>query len=222
MSLDSATLDSLYTWGSHLRVGVEAVATLAFALSGVLAGARKRLDMVGVCVVACLAAFGGGTVRDLLLDRRPFFWVAQVELLWGVLLVSVLSMRLLHLRGRHHALTERAILWPDALGLGLFTASGVHQALLAQMPLLVAVIMGVITGMFGGVLRDMVCNEVPASLRDHRPYALLSFLGGWVYVACQYLTNWPAWAAILACVSVTVGLRMLALWRDWRLPSWRV
>ena len=67
----------------------------------------------------------------------------------------------------------------------------------------------------------MVCNEVPVSLRDHRPYALLSFLGGWVYIACQMLTDWPAWVAILACVLTTAGLRMLALWRDWRLPSWR-
>ena len=221
MKLDAFTLNDLYTWGAQLRLLVEALATLAFALSGVLAGARKRLDVVGVCVVACLAAFGGGTVRDLLLDRRPFFWVAQHELLWLVLIVSVLSMRLLRLRGRHHGLTERAILWPDAVGLGLFTASGVHYALVAQMPLLVAALMGVITGMFGGVLRDMVCNEVPVSLRDHRPYALLSFLGGWIYIACQYLTDWPAWVAIFACVFTTVGLRMLALWRDWRLPDWR-
>ena len=219
MYLDDVIPASLYTWGAHLRVGVEAVATLAFALSGVLAGARKRLDVVGVCVVAFLTAFGGGTVRDLLLDRRPFFWVAQQELLWGVLIVSVLSMRLL--RSKYHAVTERAILWPDAVGLGLFTASGVHVALVAQMPLLVAAIMGVITGMFGGVLRDMVCNEVPVSLRDHRPYALLSFLGGWVYIACQMLTSWPAWAAIVACVLTTAGLRVLALWRDWRLPAWR-
>ena len=219
MYLDDVIPASLYTWGAHLRVGVEAVATLAFALSGVLAGARKRLDVVGVCVVAFLTAFGGGTVRDLLLDRRPFFWVAQQELLWLVLIVSVLSMRLL--RSKYHAVTERAILWPDALGLGLFTASGVHLALVAQMPWLVAAIMGVITGMFGGVLRDMVCNEVPVSLRDHRPYALLSFLGGWVYIACQMLTDWPAWVAICACVLTTAGLRVLALWRDWRLPSWR-
>jgi uncharacterized membrane protein YeiH len=188
VDLHALTIDDLYAWGTQLRVGVEALATLAFALSGVLAGARKRLDVVGV---------------------------------WVVLVVSVLSMRFLRLRGRHHRLTERAILWPDAVGLGLFTASGVHHALVAQMPLLVAVLMGVVTGMFGGVLRDMVCNEVPASLRDRRPYALLSFLGGWVYIACQFLTDWPAWAAVLACVSVTVGLRMLALWRDWRLPSWR-
>ena len=219
MYLDDVIPASLYTWGAHLRVGVEAVATLAFALSGVLAGVRKRLDVVGVCVVAFLTAFGGGTVRDLLLDRRPFFWVAQQELLWGVLIVSVLSMWLL--RSKYHAVTERAILWPDAVGLGLFTASGVHVALVAQMPLLVAAIMGVITGMFGGVLRDMVCNEVPVSLRDHRPYALLSFLGGWVYIACQMLTAWPAWAAIVACVLTTAGLRMLALWRDWQLPTWR-
>jgi uncharacterized membrane protein YeiH len=205
-------------WGETLRLLVELSATAAFALSGALEGARKRLDVVGVSVVGFLAAFGGGTLRDLLLDQRPFFWVRHVEVLWGVLALCVLAMAFL--RARHFALTERAMQWPDALGLGLFTATGVHQALLLEMPMLVAVLMGLITGVFGGVLRDVVCNQIPTAFHDHRPYAVCAFAGGWLYVGLWHIEA-PGWLALLACVVVTAGLRGLALWRDWQLPGWR-
>ena len=212
-------LVDIKSWGETLRLMVELAGTAAFAVSGVLEAARKKLDAVGVCVVAFLTAFGGGTLRDLLLDRRPFFWVEHVELLWGVMALCVLAM--LFLREHHFEVTEKAIQWPDALGLGLFTATGVHLALDARMPMLVAVLMGLITGVFGGVLRDMVCNEVPTAFRDHRPYAVCAFAGGWVYVGLG-LFNAPGWLALVACVSVTAGLRLMALWRNWELPAWRV
>ncbi|MGV3728715.1 trimeric intracellular cation channel family protein [Hydrogenophaga sp.] len=212
-------MNNIQFWGETLRLLVELAATVAFALSGILMGARMRLDAVGVAVVGFLAAFGGGTLRDLLLDQRPFFWVRHVEMLWGVLGLCVLAMAFL--RGRHMKLTERAIQWPDALGLGLFTATGVHQALLLDMPALVAVLMGLITGVFGGVLRDVVCNEIPTAFKDHRPYALCAFAGGWLYVGLWQLEA-PGWIALVACVVFTAGLRGLALWRDWQLPAWRL
>ena len=115
---------------------IEALATLAFALSGLLAAARKRLDAVGVVVVAGLAAFGGGTLRDILLDRRPFFWVTHADWLWGLLGLCIVAM--LFLRARHFGVTERAMQWPDALGLGLFTAGGTEIALANGMPAIVA------------------------------------------------------------------------------------
>jgi len=211
-------MPNVQLWGETLRLLVEIAATAAFALSGILEGARKRLDAVGVCVVGFLAAFGGGTLRDLLLDQRPFFWVRHVELLWGVLGLCVLAM--FFLRSRHFAPTEKAIQWPDALGLGLFAATGVHQSLMLELPALVAVLMGLITGVFGGVLRDVVCNEIPTAFHDHRPYALCAFFGGWVYVGLWQLGT-PGWVALVACVGVTAGLRGLALWRNWQLPAWR-
>lgn len=211
-------MPNVQVWGETLHLLVEIAATAAFALSGILEGARKRLDAVGVCVVGFLAAFGGGTLRDLLLDQRPFFWVRHVELLWGVLGLCVLAM--FFLRSRHFAPTEKAIQWPDALGLGLFAATGVHQSLMLGLPALVAVLMGLITGVFGGVLRDVVCNEIPTAFHDHRPYALCAFFGGWVYVGL-WLLGAPGWVALVACVGVTAGLRGLALWRNWQLPSWK-
>ena len=196
---------------------VEALATLAFALSGLLEAARKRLDAVGVCLVAGLAAFGGGTLRDVLLDRRPFFWVAHPEWLWGLLALCIAAMTFL--RARHFAPTERAMLWPDALGLGLFSASGTQLALAQDLPAIVAVLMGVITATFGGVLRDIVCNEIPTALRDHRPYAICAFAGGWVLVLAQYGGLPPGWALLLAGATAT-GLRLLALATGFTLPRW--
>lgn len=210
-------------WGSWdffstARLGVEVMATLAFALSGLLEAARRRLDGVGVVVVACLAAFGGGTLRDILLDRRPFFWVQQAHWLWVLIGLSLGAM--LFMRSRHLQFTERAMLWPDALGLGLFTASGTQIALQANMPLLVAALMGMVTASFGGVLRDIVCNQIPAALSDHRPYAVVAFAGGWVLIGAQALGADPT-TALIVCATFTCGLRLAALKWDWRLPAWR-
>lgn len=200
-----------------LHTIVEVAATLAFALSGLLAAARKRLDAVGVCLVAGLAAFGGGTLRDVLLDRRPFFWVTHSEWLWGLIALCVGAM--VFLRARHFAPTERAIQWPDALGLGLFGASGTQLTLAQDLPGIVAVLMGVITACFGGVLRDIVCNEIPTAMRDHRPYAICAFVGAWVLVLAQHMGMLPGVALVLGAATAT-GLRVLALVTDYRLPGW--
>ena len=205
-------------WIPTLRFVLEIAATAAFALSGMIAAARQRMDAVGVCVVACVAAFGGGTLRDLLLDQRPFFWVRHTGYVWGILALCVGAM--LFMRQRHLRPTERAILWPDAIGLGLFTAIGVDRALALGQPALVAVMMGVVTSVFGGVLRDVLVNEVPRALSDHRPYALWAFAGGWLYVVLLGAAL-PPWLALSITVVATAGLRVLSVYRDWQLPSWR-
>lgn len=204
---------------STAQTAIEVAATAAFALSGVIAAARKRLDPVGIVAVAFLAAFGGGTLRDVLLDRRPFFWVANPGYVWALLALCVLAMTVA--RARHLRLTERAIEWPDALGLGLFAASGTQIALAAQMPPLIAVLMGVLTAVFGGVLRDIVVNEVPAAFRDHRPYAVCAFIGGWVVVGVDRVALLPT-VALAAGAIVAAVLRLLAIRYDWSLPRWRV
>lgn len=206
------------TWAPTARHAVEVIGTVAFALSGILAGARKQMDIFGISVLGFLAAFGGGTLRDVLLDRRPFFWVAEVEILWVVIALCVLSLVLLRL-GRLRV-GDKAIQWADALGLGLFVASGVQSALVAQLPAVVAVMMGVVTGVFGGVMRDIACNEMPTAFADHRPYAVCGIVGGWMYVLGEWL-GWAGWAVALASIATTTGLRLLALKFDWRLPDWR-
>ena len=203
---------------SHVQVVAEAAATIAFALSGVIEGARKRLDAVGICVVGGLAAFGGGTVRDVLLDRRPLFWIEHAGWIWVLLGLCIGAMAFM--RARHLELTERAMQWPDALGLGLFTASGTQIALDAGMPSVVAVVLGLVTAVFGGVLRDVVCNEIPRAFSDHRPYAICAFAGGWVMVAA-HAAGVPDWVAVLGAAVTASALRIAALAWDWRLPAWR-
>ena len=204
---------------SQVQVAAEAVATVAFALSGVIEGARKRLDAVGICVVAGLAAFGGGTVRDVVLDRRPLFWVEHAGWLWALLALCIGAM--LFMRARHLAPTERAMQWPDAIGLGLFTASGTQIALDSGMPAIVAVLLGMVTAVFGGVLRDVVCNEIPRAFHDHRPYAVCAFVGGWVVVAAQAVGASEG-AAVSAAALIATGLRAAALRWNWYLPAWQV
>ncbi|EGJ12030.1 MULTISPECIES: trimeric intracellular cation channel family protein [Rubrivivax] len=201
-----------------LHLTIEVAGTLAFFIAGLLTAARKRLDAVGSFSVACLSAFGGGTMRDLLLDRRPFFWVHNADWLWGLLLLTLLAMR--YLDRRHVATTQRAIQWPDALGLGLFAASGTQIALAAGMPALIAVLMGTMTAACGGVLRDIACAEVPAAFNDHQPYAVCAFAGGWLVVLGEHL-GWPPGPGLFAGAALACGLRGWTLWRGIRLPEWR-
>ena len=202
---------------SNAQVAIEAVAIVAFALSGLIEAARKRLDAVGVVVVAGLTAFGGGTLRDVLLDRRPFFWVQHANWLWALLVLCIAAM--LFLRARHFEPTERAMQWPDALGLGLFAAGGTQVALAAQMPAIVAVLMGMVTAVFGGVLRDIVCNQIPSAFSDHRPYALCAFAGGWAVVGAQ-AAGAPQELALAAGALLASALRVVVLVSGWKLPAW--
>lgn len=202
---------------SALMTAAEVAATLAFALSGLIEAARQRLDAVGVCMVAGLAAFGGGTLRDVLLDRRPFFWVEHAGWLWGLMALCVVAM--VFMRARHFAPTQRAMLWPDALGLGLFSASGTQLALGQGLPAIAAVLMGVVTATFGGVLRDVVCNQIPTAFSDHRPYAICAFAGAWVLVGTETMAVPQPWGLVLAAATATL-LRVLALAFDFTLPRW--
>lgn len=198
---------------------VEVIGLAAFALSAVIEAARRRLDIVGVAAVALLSAFGGGTLRDVLLDRRPLFWVENSEQLWLVLLLAIAAVSFM--RARHFAPTERAMQLPDAIGMGLFCASGAQIALNMDMPALVAVMMGVITAVFGGVLRDIVCNEIPRVFRDHRPYAICAFAGAWVAVAVDAL-DLPEWLCLFSAAATATLLRVLAIKLNWKVAPWRV
>ncbi|MEV4782663.1 trimeric intracellular cation channel family protein [Burkholderia sp. LMU1-1-1.1] len=175
---------------------IEIVAILVGAFSGFVEARRKRMDLVGVFTVAFITAFGGGTLRDILLDRRPLFWVMHQEyaiLIFVLALIAVPLMRTLR-----QILSERLIVIADAIGLGLFAVAGVSQAQAAGMPLFIASMMGVITGIFGGVLRDIVCNEVPMVFRDGKPYAICAFFGCWMYIGLQYTSvsdDYALWAS---------------------------
>jgi uncharacterized membrane protein YeiH len=195
---------------------IEAAAVLACALSGMIAAADKRMDIVGTYVLAALTAFGGGTLRDLLLERRPFFWVSYWQYLLVILALAVVVVYSRRAFGLARALSRRAAL-VDALGLALFSLTGVIFSLEATLPAFIAPIIGVVTGTFGGVLRDIVVNEIPEIFRPGPLYAIPSFLGGWIYIALD-AAGAPPWAAAGAAFLAIVGLRMASVHQRFAIP----
>lgn len=209
----------LATWlASYGLLIFEMLGVFAFALSGVIESARNRFDFVGIVVVASVAAFGGGTLRDLLLDRRPFFWVENEAWTWVLLVACVLVPFIF--RTNQIRLTERAMQWPDAVGLGVFTASGTQLGLSLGNSPLVSVIMGTMTAVFGGVLRDVLINQIPRAFNDHQPYTVLAFGGGWLVVLMANANFDPVLNVAIASV-VVLAMRVLAILLNWRLPTWR-
>lgn len=193
---------------------IEIVAILVGALSGFIEARRKRMDLVGVFTVAFITAFGGGTLRDILLDKRPLFWVQHQEYAILIFVLALIASPLI--RTLRQIVSERVIVVADAVGLGLFAVAGVSQAQQANMPVFIASMMGVITGIFGGVLRDIVCNEVPMVFRDGKPYAICAFIGCWMYIVLQKTSVSDDFALWSSAMVITV-LRLLTWKFDMRL-----
>ena len=200
-----------------LTAAIEVAAVVVSALAGMIAAAHKRMDIVGTYCLAVITAFGGGTVRDLLIDRRPFFWVRHQEYLWviGALCAAFVYVRPFHARvSRWH----KQAITIDAMGLALFTLSGVGFALGSGMPMLIASLIGVITGTFGGVLRDVVSNEIPVLFQPGSLYAVSSFAGAWVLRGGLALHLPDGIVAIAAFVTI-VALRLVSVRFGVRVPD---
>jgi uncharacterized membrane protein YeiH len=198
----------------HLIKFIEIVAILVGAFSGFIEARRKRMDLVGVFTVAFITAFGGGTLRDILLDQRPLFWVTHQE--YAILIFVLALVAGPFIRTLRQIVSERLIVIADAVGLGLFSVAGVSAALDAHMPLFIASMMGVITGIFGGVMRDIVCNEVPMVFRDGKPYAICAFLGNWIFLLMG-MVNLPHDFALWSSALFITALRLLTWKFDMRL-----
>ena len=184
-----------------------------FAVSGALMAARKQLDLLGVVAIATVTAIGGGTLRDLLLDRNPIFWIADATYPLVIVVATVLTLAW----NRHARVPARSLRVADAFGLALFAISGAAIALQRGLPLTSVVVMGTLTGCAGGVLRDVICNEVPLILR-REIYATAAIAGILVYVGVDAL-GIGGWPAVLAGMAVVMALRIAALWRGLHLPT---
>ena len=193
---------------------IEIMAILVGAFSGFIEARRKRMDLVGVFTVAFITAFGGGTLRDILLDKRPLFWVTHQE--YAILIFILALIAAPAIRTLRQVVSERMIVIADAVGLGLFAISGVASALDANMPIFIASMMGVITGIFGGVLRDIVCNEVPMVFRDGKPYAICAFIGCWMYLLMKKFGAEPD-LALWSSAMVITALRLITWKFDMRM-----
>ncbi len=194
---------------------IELLGTIAFAISGIRLAAAKRFDWFGAYVVGLVTAIGGGTIRDVLLDI-PVFWMLSFRYLavTGLALAMVIIFRQTLVRGL------RTLFIFDAIGLALFVVVGIQKTLAADYPMWVAIVMGIITGSFGGVIRDILINDEPLFFRKDI-YATACLAGGVAYYLIS-LSSAPLWVSQSACAATIIGLRVLAVKYNWSLPILKV
>lgn len=183
---------------------IDYAGTFAFAISGIRLASAKRFDWFGAYVVGLVTAIGGGTTRDLLLNATPF-WMLQSS----YLIVTGLALLSVILFGKFLIRLNNTFFIFDAIGLGLFVVVGIERTLAAGFSFWVAIVMGMITGSVGGVLRDILINEVPLIFRKDI-YALACVVGGLVFLACSELNLSPTITQIVSASSVIVT-RVLAV-----------
>lgn len=185
-----------------------------FAATGALVASRKQMDIIGFALLATVTGVGGGTVRDLVLDR-PVFWIVDQSYLVVCLAIAALSFFTAHLLQRRYV----ALLWMDAAGLAAYGVLGADIAIKSGAPPLAAIVLGVMTGTFGGMIRDVISLETPLVLRQEI-YATAALGAACVYVG-GLLAGLPPVAAAALGVAVGFGLRAGAIAREWQLPRYR-
>lgn len=189
---------------------------LVFALTGALVASRAQLDLVGFIFFAALTAVGGGTVRDLILSRDHVFWVARPSLVLLAAAAAVLVFWTAHrLESRY-----RWLLWLDAMALAVAVPAGVGVALGMGHGPVILLIAGIVTGTMGGLMRDVVSNEVPLVLKQGELYLTAAF-GGALAAVLLLGMEVPRPAALLACAGATFVLRAGSMIWGWRLPVYR-
>ncbi|MBR0645211.1 trimeric intracellular cation channel family protein [Roseomonas hellenica] len=185
-----------------------------FAAAGALTASRKQLDPVGFILIAAVTAFGGGTTRDLLLGA-PVFWLKEPGLLALTAGVAMLVFFAAHLAERRFLW----LLWADAIGLAIFAVLGAEAALREGASPGIAVLMGIITATFGGIIRDVICDELPLILR-REIYATAAAIGAGIYVGLESV-GLDRTIAISAGMLLALLIRAAAILRAWSLPAYR-
>jgi len=191
---------------------LDLVGVVVFAVAGALAGGRKRMDIFGVVMVALVTALGGGTLRDLTLGIKPVFWVSNPL----YILVAVTASILTFIMARSFDLPKRLLVIADAFGLAIFTVIGARIALAQSVHPAVAIVMGVMTGVAGGMIRDVLSGEIPLILR-REIYATASLCGAGVFVGLSHLPT-PTPLATVIAVAVTLAVRLAAIYWKLSLP----
>ncbi len=190
------------------------LAVVVSSASGVLKAGFKQFDLFGVIIIAITTGLGGGSLRDMLLDRDVFWIHDQI-----FFLASVLSAFIIFLMARFIVISPRFFLVADAAGLAAFAVSGTLVALMLEVPWLVASFMGVMTGTMGGIFRDVLCNEPPVVFQSPL-YATVSWLGSLLFILLLAIHVDISWAAIITGVMIFV-FRLWAIWFNISLPRFR-
>lgn len=196
---------------STISLIIEIVGTIAFAISGIRLAAAKHFDWFGAYIVGLVTAIGGGTLRDMMLNTTPFW----MENIW-YMGVTALSLLYVILFRRQLVRLNSTFFFFDTIGLALFVVIGIQKTLLFGFPMWVAIVMGVITGAFGGVVRDILINEEPLIFRKDI-YGTACIAGGIVYWLMA-LCGAPVLVQQLLCAVTVVAIRLLAVKYNWSIP----
>ena len=199
----------------NLIVILDLAGVFVFAVSGALAAVRKGMDMFGVAVLALMPAIGGGTLRDLTLGQ-PVFWVEDTL----PILAALAAAAACFFFARFIESRQKLLTWADAAGLSLFCVTGAEKALAVSGSAAVAVIMGVVSGVAGGIIRDVICNEIPIVMRRGEIYATAAFIGAGTFCALSFFGvsgPVPVWAAMAGAFFARAG----GIVRGWSLPTAR-
>lgn len=188
--------------------------TAVFALSGALAAGKHRMDPFGVIVLASVTAIGGGSIRDALIGATPVFWIRDPNYIIVILATVVACLVLVR---KPHKLPARTLPIADALGLALFTVIGAEKALLMGLSGMVAVVMGLITGVGGGIIRDLLCRQIPMVLRTE-VYATASIVGGICYTLSIFV-GMDSMTSLLIAMFSTLIIRLSAIRWHLSLPA---
>lgn len=195
---------------------LDMVGVIACAIAGTLLAQHKGLDISGCILVSMVNAIGGGTLRDMALDRHPLFWMTDLNYVIVITVTSLILQMFFHL---YHKIDSALKLF-DAIGLAAFSVIGFKIALTQDMAPLIAIMMGVWTAIIGGLLRDIICNEIPLVLQ-REIYITASIAGSVTYLLLQYF-GVSAGINEFIMLFVIFAIRMLALKFDWHLPSIRL
>jgi uncharacterized membrane protein YeiH len=198
-------------------VVLEYIGTVAFAISGAIAASRRRMDLVGAVVLACLVAVGGGTARDLLLDR-PVFWMENPTLVLVAVVTALVIATLYRRRSMDALARHRIVEASDAAGMAIFVVIGTSIALELGVSPVAAVIVGVVNGVGGGILRDLFAAQVPEVFWNGQLYATAALAGATLYATLHWAhapVQFMFWLPLL----VIVALRVLSLTLGWGVPT---
>ena len=195
---------------------IEVLGTIAFAISGIRLAAAKSFDWFGAYIVGLVTAIGGGTLRDLLLGI-PVFWMQS----WMYLAVTFLSLVTVIVFRKALVKGMRTLFILDSIGFALVVVVGIEKSFVAGFPAWVAIAMGIITGSFGGVTRDILINEEPLFFRKDI-YATACLAGGLVYWLMMLIPDASPLVPQICCAVTVVGLRVLAVHYNWSLPLLKV
>ena len=186
--------------------------TFVFAISGTLTAANKKFDLFGALVIAFVTALGGGTIRDVLIGSQPVSWMLDLNYL-AVIGIAVIASLLFK---KYIQKLRRTMFLFDAIGLGLFTILGLQKTLDLSIAPIIALMMGTVSAVFGGVLRDILCGEVPLIFRKEI-YATACIAGGALFLLLTRLSvNYDI--SVWSTVTFIIVLRILAVKRKWALP----